>query len=85
MPEGVGGKAIPKAMRDRFGITIAGGQGVLAEKIVRIGHCGYYDYRDIVTTIGALEIVLDGLGHPVELGAGLAAVQRVLADAGLPG
>jgi aspartate aminotransferase-like enzyme len=85
VPEGVGGKAIPKAMRDRFGITIAGGQGVLAEKIVRIGHCGYYDYRDIVTTIGALEIVLDGLGHPVELGAGLAAVQRVLADAGLPG
>jgi serine---pyruvate transaminase len=83
--EGVGGKAIPKAMRERFGITIAGGQGVLAEKIVRIGHCGYYDYRDIVTTIGALEIVLDGLGHPVELGAGLAAVQRVLADAGLPG
>jgi serine---pyruvate transaminase len=85
VPEGVGGKAIPKAMRERFGITIAGGQGVLAEKIVRIGHCGYYDYRDIVTTIGALEIVLDGLGHPVELGAGLAAVQRVLADAGLPG
>lgn len=85
VPEGVGGKAIPKAMRERFGITIAGGQGVLAEKIVRIGHCGYYDYRDIVTTISALEIVLDGLGHPIELGAGVTAVQRVLADAGLPG
>ncbi len=85
VPEGVNGKAIPKAMRDRFGVTIAGGQGKLAEQIFRIGHCGYYDYRDIVSTIGALEIVLDGLGHAVEPGAGVTAVQRVLADAGLPG
>ncbi|MGE3139078.1 MAG: alanine--glyoxylate aminotransferase family protein [Thermoleophilia bacterium] len=85
VPEGVNGKAIPKAMRDRFGITIAGGQGKLAEQIFRIGHCGYYDYRDIVATIGALEIVLDGLGHAVEPGAGVTAVQRVLADSGLPG
>jgi serine---pyruvate transaminase len=85
VPEGVPGKAIPKAMRERFGITIAGGQGQLAERICRIGHCGYYDYRDIVTTVGALEIVLDGLGHPLELGAGVTAVQRTLAAAGLPG
>lgn len=80
VPEGVDGKAIPAAMKSRFGITIAGGQGRLSGKIVRIGHCGYYDYRDIVTTIGALEQVLEGLGHPVELGAGLRAVQSVVSE-----
>ena len=81
VPEGVDGKAIPAGMKSRFGITIAGGQGKLSGRIARIGHCGYYDYRDIVTTIGALEIVLDGLGHPVELGAGLRAAQAVASEA----
>lgn len=81
VPEGIDGKAIPAGLKSRFGITIAGGQGRVAGRICRIGHCGYYDYRDIVTTLGALEIVLRDLGHPVELGAGVAAAQRVAAEA----
>jgi aspartate aminotransferase-like enzyme len=81
VPEGVEGKAIPRLMRDRFGITIAGGQGKLSGKICRFGHCGYYDYRDVFTAIGALELVLTELGHPVTLGAGAAAVQRAMAEA----
>ena len=81
VPEGVDGKAIPAGLKSRFGIQIAGGQGKLSGKICRIGHCGYYDYRDILTALGALEIVLADLGQPVELGAGVAAAQRVAADA----
>ncbi len=81
VPEGVDGPVIPGLMKRRFGIQIAGGQGKLAGKIARIGHCGYYDYRDILTALGALEIVLADLGQPVELGAGVAAAQRVAADA----
>lgn len=81
VPEGVGGKDIPNNMRDRFGITIAGGQGKLSGKICRFGHCGYYDYRDVLTALGALELVLAGLGRDVELGAGVAAAQRVMAEA----
>jgi serine---pyruvate transaminase len=81
VPEGIGGTAIPAALKSRFGIQIAGGQGTLSGKICRIGHCGYYDYRDIVTSLGALEIVLADLGRPVELGAGVAAAQRVAAAA----
>jgi serine---pyruvate transaminase len=84
VPEGVDGKAIPAGLKSRFGITIAGGQGKLSGRICRIGHCGYYDYRDILTTLGALEIVLADLGHPVEIGAGVAAAQRVAADALTP-
>jgi aspartate aminotransferase-like enzyme len=81
VPEGVDGKAIPRLMRDRFGVQIAGGQGKLAGRICRLGHCGYYDYRDIVTALGALELVLHELGQPVELGAGVAAAQRAMAAA----
>jgi aspartate aminotransferase-like enzyme len=81
VPDGVDGKAIPAELKRRFGVQIAGGQGKLAGRICRIGHCGYYDYRDILTALGALEIVLADLGHLVEAGAGVAAAQRVAADA----
>ena len=62
-PEGIDGAAIPKLMRDRYGITIAGGQGHLKGKIVRIAHCGYYGAFDILSTIAALEMALDELGR----------------------
>ena len=81
VPEGVEGNAIQGDLKRRFGIQIAGGQGKLSGKICRIGHCGYYDYRDIISVLGALEIVLIGLDQPVEPGAGIAAAQRVAADA----
>jgi aspartate aminotransferase-like enzyme len=35
----------------------------------------------VLTALGALEHVLAELGAPVELGSGLAAAQRVMADA----
>ena len=81
VPEGVEGNAIQGDLKRRFGIQIAGGQGKLSGRICRIGHCGYYDYRDIISVLGALEIVLIGLDQPVEPGAGIAAAQRVAADA----
>lgn len=81
VPEGVDGKAIPSLMRDRFGISIAGGQGRLSGQIVRFGHCGFYSYHDIVIALAALELVLTELDQPVELGAAVAAAQRVMADA----
>jgi serine---pyruvate transaminase len=80
-PEGVEGREIPRRVRSRFGIQIAGGQGKLTGQIVRIGHCGYYAYQDVLSALAALEIVLLELGEPVELGAGVGAAQRVLAEA----
>jgi aspartate aminotransferase-like enzyme len=71
-------------MRDRYRITIAGGQNQLKGKIVRIAHCGYFGAFDILTAIGALEMALSELGHDTELGAGVAAAQRVFLEAGVP-
>ncbi len=82
-PEGIDGAALPKTMRDKFGITIAGGQAHLKGKIVRIAHCGYYGAFDVLTSISGLEMALDALGHDVTFGAGTAAAQEVFARAGV--
>ena len=84
LPDGIDGAKVPKLMRDRYGITIAGGQGKLKGKIARIAHCGYFGAFDIVVTISAFEMTLRELGHEVELGAGVAAAQRVFLEAGVP-
>jgi aspartate aminotransferase-like enzyme len=84
LPDSIDGAKVPKLMRDRFGITIAGGQGHLKGKIARIAHCGYFGAFDIVVTIAGFEMTLRELGHEVELGAGVAAAQRVFLDAGVP-
>jgi aspartate aminotransferase-like enzyme len=84
LPESIEGAKVPKLMRDRYGVTIAGGQGKLKGKIARIAHCGYFGAFDILVSISALEMTLRELGHELELGAGVGAAQRVFLDAGVP-
>jgi aspartate aminotransferase-like enzyme len=84
LPETIDGAKVPKLMRDRFGVTIAGGQARLKGKIARIAHCGYFGAFDVVVTIAAFEMALQELGHDVELGAGVAAAQRAFLEAGVP-
>jgi serine---pyruvate transaminase len=84
LPDSIDGAKVPKLMRDRFGVTIAGGQGKLKGQIARVAHCGYFGAFDIVTTFAALEMTLRELGHEVELGAGVGAAQAVFLEAGVP-
>jgi aspartate aminotransferase-like enzyme len=83
LPEAIDGAAVPKLMRDRFGITVAGGQEHLKGKIVRIAHCGYYGAFDIVVALAGLEMALRELGHDCEPGAAAGAAERVYAEAGV--
>jgi aspartate aminotransferase-like enzyme len=64
-------------------VTVAGGQGRLKGRIVRIAHCGYYGAFDIVAALTALEMSLRDLGVEVEPGAGAGGAQRVFAEAGV--
>jgi aspartate aminotransferase-like enzyme len=82
LPEDIDGAKVPKLMRDRYGVTIAGGQGHLKGKIARIAHCGYYGALDIVIALTALEMALRDLGYETEPGAGAGAAQQVFASAG---
>jgi aspartate aminotransferase-like enzyme len=84
VPDGIDGTEVPKRIRKTYGITIAGGQGHLKGKILRIAHCGYYGAFDILSTIAALEMTLRELGADVSLGAGVAAAQQVFLEAGVP-
>lgn len=77
VPEALNPKKIVKTMRDVHGITMAGGQGDLDGKVIRIAHMGAVDEYDILTGLSCLEKVLKEAGHKFEMGAGLAAAQRV--------
>jgi aspartate aminotransferase-like enzyme len=74
-PDGIDATELVRSLRDRFGITIANGQGVLKGKIFRIGHIGYFDVFDITTALAAAEVVLADLGAELERGV---AVTRAL-------
>ncbi|HXY53475.1 MAG TPA: alanine--glyoxylate aminotransferase family protein [Nitrospirota bacterium] len=77
-PPGVDGQAIYKNLREKYGITGAGGQDKLKGKIFRIAHLGYADTFDVITAAAGIEMVLKGLGHPIKLGMGVAAAQEIL-------
>ncbi|HUZ97922.1 MAG TPA: alanine--glyoxylate aminotransferase family protein [Gaiellaceae bacterium] len=60
-------------VRNRFGITLASGQGDLKGKIFRIGHIGWFDVFDITTALAAIEIVLAELGADIDRGVAVTA------------
>ena len=70
-PEGIDATELVLGLRDRFGITIANGQGNLKGKIFRIGHIGYFDVFDITTALAAVELVLADLGAELDRGVGV--------------
>jgi serine---pyruvate transaminase len=72
-PAGIDSGDVVKGLRDRFGITIANGQGELKGKIFRLGHIGWFDVFDIATQIAAIELVLSDLGADVERGVAVTA------------
>jgi aspartate aminotransferase-like enzyme len=72
-PPGIDAVELRLALRDRYGITIAGGHGDVVDRLFRIGHIGYVDVFDITTVLGAIELQLVELGATVERGAAGAA------------
>lgn len=80
-PEGMDSGVIVKGFRDRFGAIIANGQGSMKGRIFRIAHLGYFDFADLFAVIAELELILAAEGLPVTYGSGVAAVQRVYAEA----
>ena len=81
-PEGVDARELCLALRERFGITVAGAHGELGARMFRIGHIGYYDVFDITTALAAVEALLVEHGANVEPGR---AVSRALEAYGAAG
>jgi alanine-glyoxylate transaminase/serine-glyoxylate transaminase/serine-pyruvate transaminase len=77
-PEGVGDELVDAVRME--GVTIARAiHPELRGRSFRVGHMGICGPAEILTTLGALERGLHRLGERIELGAGLAAAQSVLA------
>lgn len=79
MPEGIEWKGFNKMLKEKYGITIAGGQEQFAGKIFRIAHLGYYDELDMITMLSALEMTLADCGFKFELGAGVRSTEKFFA------
>jgi aspartate aminotransferase-like enzyme len=78
IPEGVDGEKLKDLFFEKFGITVAEGQGRAKGKIIRIAHLGYYERLDMVMVISALEMLLKEMGYAFELGIGLKAAEEIL-------
>jgi aspartate aminotransferase-like enzyme len=78
IPSGADASALVKVMRDKFSMTITGGQEQLKGKIIRIAALGYVEEFEVLALVGALEMCLLRQGHKCESGAGVAAAIRSL-------
>ena len=81
VPDGVDAKALVLELRDRFGITVAGGHGELSSRMFRIGHIGYFDVLDITTTLTAVETLLLERGAAIDAGVAAARALEAYSDA----
>lgn len=72
-PAGIPASDLVNRLEERFGIKVAGGQGELKGKIIRIAHLGYFDLPDVFSLLSALELCLQELGAATQLGSGVRA------------
>jgi aspartate aminotransferase-like enzyme len=82
VPQGVISGDVIKAIKTRFAAVPTDGQGEMKGKIVRFAHLGFFDYLDTIGMVAAMEhIARDTMGLKIEFGQGVAAAQKVFADA----
>lgn len=80
-PDGLDTGKLVKQLRDRYGVSIMGGQDAVKGKIFRVAHLGYFDTFDILTSVAAIEMALADLGVKIPHGAGTVAAEAVLRGA----
>jgi aspartate aminotransferase-like enzyme len=76
-PENIDGQKVVKWLKDNYSLFIAGGQDQAKGKIFRVAHMGYINELDTLQAISAIEMAFKGLGCSFEMGAGVAAAQKI--------
>jgi len=74
LPEAVAWPTLSRELRER-GLVLAGGQGRLSGKILRVGHLGAVNVRDILAAMDIIGGAAQALGLPVDATAGAEAAQ----------
>jgi aspartate aminotransferase-like enzyme len=77
LPESIDGVKFKRHLREKYGITVAGGQAQLKGKIIRIAHMGYCDTLDMVAMVSALELALADFGWEFKHGEGVFTIQNI--------
>ena len=77
-PPGLDVSALRQLLNARYGVVIAGGQGKMTGKMVRVGHLGAVAEGDVVQVTWALEQALEELDIAPADGRGVAAVTASL-------
>lgn len=67
VPAGIDGEKLVQIMRDEKGVTMAGGQGEIKGKVVRIAHMGSITKEDLIEGIKVLEETLNELRAKVKV------------------
>ncbi len=81
MPPGIDSTALLGKLEKQYGLKLANGQDELKGKIIRLAHMGWIDQFDVLAGLAGVELALLEMGHRLEPGAGVAAAQKVYAQA----
>ncbi|HEY3196235.1 MAG TPA: alanine--glyoxylate aminotransferase family protein [Candidatus Dormibacteraeota bacterium] len=77
-PPGLDVAGLRAVLNDRYGVVIAGGQGKMSGKMVRVGHLGAVAEGDVVQVLWAIEQALEKLDIAPADGRGVAAATASL-------
>jgi aspartate aminotransferase-like enzyme len=77
-PAGLDVTALRNVLNQKFGVVIAGGQGKMTGKMIRVGHLGAVAEGDVVQVVWAIEQALEELDIALSDGRGVAGVTASL-------
>ncbi len=78
LPESIDGQKLVKFLRDKYKISIAGGQEHLKGKIIRISHMGFISKFDLIVGVSAVEMALKEFGYEFEFGKATTKLMELL-------
>jgi alanine-glyoxylate transaminase/serine-glyoxylate transaminase/serine-pyruvate transaminase len=78
--DGLDSDQVVKVAADRLNLALGVGLGKLKGGVFRIGHLGSLNELEVLATLAGSELALTFSGGRVELGSGVAAAQRYLAE-----
>ena len=77
VPENIKSSDVVKKLRTEYGLSIAGGQAQLKDKIIRVAHMGWINEQDLIAAFSLIEKALKDVGHKFNVGASVAKLQEV--------
>jgi aspartate aminotransferase-like enzyme len=77
-PPGLDVNALRKLIDTKYGVVVAGGQGKMTGKMIRVGHLGAVAEGDVVQVVWAIEQALEELDVAPSDGRGVAAITTSL-------